>query len=393
MVFIRSVSQQTQATASTEQAVDSSHRVLNQASSFPSRPLRKTQAQNFGVGHAVSRRNAENLFSQPLVGQKRLRSEVGVNSSSPLNSDKGGSRMHRSASFQERLLSLRNGVTLVYDRRHTSVKNTRLRSTSDLSSLPPEVKQEGLLNLKLSGSAAITKLMLTEIKAMVGDHHQILICDLRREPHAVANDHSVTWTIPNNWLNIDRPLHEAIQDEDAKIQELRSVKPEKLIAVLHKDYKKELRRPEQKALLDPILHSEKELVESHGMQYVRFGVSDHLRPNDGEVDRFVEVMRKIPQDTWVHMHCKGGQGRTTTFMVLYDILRNGDQVSLRDIVERQKHLGFDYDVSSDGPKVERKQFRHERWQFIQAFYEFAKTKPLESTHSWSEWNAVHDARG
>lgn len=391
MVLTRSVSQQTQAMAAPAQVVDSSNGVLSKACSFSSRPLRQTQTPNPRMGHPVSRRHATKLSPIPLSGQKRGRSDEGDNVFRPdSEAAPAGSSMRalRSTRLQERLSSLQNDVTIVYDRRHSSFKNTRLRGTSDLSFLPPKANQEGLSDLKLSGSAAITVSLLKAIKAIVGDHQKVLICDLRREPHAVANDHSITWTIPNNWLNLDRPLHEAVQDEQTRIHAIRSTQPEQLTAVLHKDYKKELLRPEKKTLVEPRVYSEQEIVESYGMWYARFGVSDHLRPNDAEVDRFLDVMQQMPKDTWVHMHCKGGQGRTTTFMVLYDILRNVGKVSLLDIVNRQKHLGFDYDVSSEGLKNDRKQFRQDRWAFIRDFYEFAKTKPLETNQSWSEWKAA-----
>ena len=36
-----------------------------------------------------------------------------------------------------------------------------------------------------------------------------------------------------------------------------------------------------------------------------------------------------------HFHCKEGIGRTTTFMIMYDIMKNYKEVSLNDIIKRQ----------------------------------------------------------
>lgn len=357
--------------------------ILRNGRSFTSTPLQRTVSQIQNGGEGVSRRDATPFSSSSLIGQKRSSEEL-----EQCGSDSDVSvRSARYQKHQDAHVALFDNVTIVYDRRHTAVKNTRLRSTSEISSLPMSVNRTGLLDLKLSGSAAITFSLLKEIREMVGENQQVLIIDLRREPHAVANDHSITWTIPNNWLNIDRPLHLAVRDEKERIHQVRSKNPPQLVAVLHKDYKKELNRPEKKNLIKPKVYSEQEAVESQGMIYARLGVSDHLRPKDLEVDHFLDVVRQMPKDTWVHMHCKGGQGRTTTFMVLYDILRNSGRVSLLDIIKRQKHLGFDYDVSSEGLKDERKQFRRDRWAFIQEFYDFAKTSPLKSFQSWSAWKS------
>ena len=46
--------------------------------------------------------------------------------------------------------------------------------------------------------------------------------------------------------------------------------------------------------------------------------------------------------------------RTTTFMVLYDMLRNATRVSLEDIVSRQKILSHGYDVLQPAERGNRK---------------------------------------
>jgi len=84
-------------------------------------------------------------------------------------------------------------------------------------------------------------------------------------------------------------------------------------------------------------------------------VTDHVRPLDDAVDRFILAVRALPDGAWTHFHCEAGLGRTTTFMVLYDMLRNANRVSLEDIVRRQKILSHGYDVlQPDEPETGRR---------------------------------------
>src|SRR5262245_16180145 len=58
------------------------------------------------------------------------------------------------------------------------------------------------------------------------------------------------------------------------------------------------------------------------VQYLRIPVTDHCAPSDTAVDKLCglrDEARKDPR-SWVHFHCHGGDGRTTTFLTLYDPL-------------------------------------------------------------------------
>jgi protein-tyrosine phosphatase len=109
---------------------------------------------------------------------------------------------------------------------------------------------------------------------------------------------------------------------------------------------------------------------------VRITVTDHARPLDEAVDRFILAVRALPENGWAHFHCEAGRGRTTTFMALYDMLRNANRVSLEDIACREQLLGYDYDVLCPvGPESWKAPYSVDRIAFVRAVYNYARANP------------------
>jgi hypothetical protein len=86
--------------------------------------------------------------------------------------------------------------------------------------------------------------------------------------------------------------------------------------------------------------------------YVRIPVIDHCWPSEDAANRFIELCRKIGPADWVHFHCHGGDGRTTTFLAMYDMVcwarrATSEFPSLEDFAERECHL-FEYCLDPDG---------------------------------------------
>ncbi|QDK37095.1 tyrosine-protein phosphatase [Bdellovibrio sp. NC01] len=265
----------------------------------------------------------------------------------------------------------------------TSLKNT-VAKTSFMSKPQPtepvepvfDEKYEGskLVNyrkndaLHMSGSSMFNPKNVKELaKPAKKMKAPLYIFDLRQESHGFINDKPVTWQAPNDWANADLTHTEVLQRE-------------------------------RRLLLDTgigtkfagqtvqSIETEESVVRSRGYEYVRLTVTDHLRPDDGEVDRFIEAVRALPEKNWVHFHCRAGKGRTTTFMVMYDMLRNAKTDSLEDIVNRNAKLSDEYDVL-DVPAQDnwKYQYQKERAQFIRDFYNYAKAHPNGSDVLWTDW--------
>lgn len=248
----------------------------------------------------------------------------------------------------------------------------------------------GLSDLRASGSGEFTpeglKLMLTRTRGPV------TVFDLRQETHIVVNDLPVSWYASRDWANVGRSQSAIEADEAARVQ---SLKPGSEIDIRPGEPVKKGRAtsstPQRVAV--ERASTERDIVGAAGASYVRLTVTDHARPLDDEVDRFVLAVRALPENAWAHFHCEAGRGRTTTFMVLYDMLRNATRVSLEDIVRRQKILGYDYDVLHPSePGDWKAPYTADRTAFVRAFFDYARANPNGLPQLWGEWRTA-DAQG
>jgi hypothetical protein len=241
----------------------------------------------------------------------------------------------------------------------------------------------GLADLHTSGSGEFTADTLKLLMART--HGPVTVFDLRQETHIFVNGLPVSWFATNDWANVGRGQAAIETDESARVQSLKpgseiAVHPGEAVKKAGADSATPQRVTVERASI------ERDIVEAGGAHYVRIMVTDHTRPLDDEVDRFILAVRELPLDGWAHFHCEAGRGRTTTFMVLYDMLRNAAHLSLADIVRRQKLLGYDYDVLRPAePGNWKAPYTDDRIAFVRAFYDYARANLSGQPKLWSEW--------
>jgi Inositol hexakisphosphate len=244
------------------------------------------------------------------------------------------------------------------------------------------VALENLSALNISGSCQYSEVQLENVVKRIGaDKFTVYLVDLRQESHVFINGTPVSWYAVNDWANVGRSLEWIEDDENLHLIRLvaaRSV----IVSTLVKE------KEGQFSTKDPVtvdvqdVTTEMGLAHQLGVDYFRIPVSDHCRPTDGMVDRFVTFVRGLEANAWLHFHCHGGDGRTTTFMTLYDMIRNARNLPFQDIAARQSVIG-EYDLfkgSSETYKL--------RTEFITAFYAYVREGGYEST-SWTEWVKTH----
>ncbi len=228
----------------------------------------------------------------------------------------------------------------------------------------------GLDELNISGSSQFTRQGLAEMRERIPGKN-IIMLDLREESHFYGDDRVYSWRNHQNNVN-----------KGVTPEELHKKEAEVLEALTRNDGTATLRP--RKAI------TEEELCRESGIGYMRIPVTDHLKPEDRDVDQFVDFVRTMPKDAWLNFHCKAGMGRTTTFMAMYDMMHNAGRVSANDIGRRQFLLGG---VDLLGDKPARDEYRkiagEQRKNFAHQFYQYClENKESNFAVNWSEWKAA-----
>ncbi len=236
--------------------------------------------------------------------------------------------------------------------------------------------------LRFSGSGQFSpyhfKNILQQLKIQNG-----YFIDFRQESHGFIDEHAISWYGKNNAANKDYNLEDIVKIE-RKL--LKAVKKKSEVTV----YQRTKHRSKLKLIPQSVLTlhtvSEKDFLEKRGFKYVRFPIQDGKLPSDHEIDAFISFVQQLPKGTWVHFHCRSGRGRTTLFMLLYDIMHNAHHASLSQIRQRHTHndQGFLFDKISR--RAATNALNHKRRLLMKQFYNFSQANTI-SQLKWSGWCA------
>ena len=98
----------------------------------------------------------------------------------------------------------------------------------------------------------------------------------------------------------------------------------------------------------------------------------------------------LPDNAWLHIHCSAGKGRTTTFLALYDMMRNPG-VGMKDVAVRQAALGTMYVLKGGNGSAWHSPYDDERAAMIPYLYEYVQAN-YESGFEKS-WSAYRQETG
>jgi protein tyrosine phosphatase (PTP) superfamily phosphohydrolase (DUF442 family) len=242
---------------------------------------------------------------------------------------------------------------------------------------------EGLAELHASGSSQFDLPQLEALLDRIGSKKgvPVYLVDLRQESHVFLNGTAVSWYADKDWSNVGRSL--AWIEGDERLKLIRLVAGRTAMAgTIVKSSNGEVSASDPVAVEITDATTESGLATQFNVEYRRIPVPDHCRPTDDMVQDFVTFVGALPDQAWVHFHCHGGDGRTTTFLALYDMIRNASRVSLDDIVARQSMLGQYKLFGGDGSGW-RATVEAARTRFIKDFYQYARLGYPRM--SWLEW--------
>ena len=241
---------------------------------------------------------------------------------------------------------------------------------------------QGLDSLHISGSAQYSEPQFRELAGQLralaaGD--PVYVIDLRQESHAFLNGNAVSYYGNDNQQNIGMKLPQVEADEEMRFRPMQGTTQ----TVYKSTSRKESSRRD--IAVENVM-TERELAESEGFGYLRLCCTDHEWPDADQIDRFIEFVRGIDMNhVWLHFHCYAGQGRTSTFMSIYDMMKNPD-VTVEDVVLRQAMAGGKYLLYSDGSTVEDLRRHTEKARNIRLMYEYIQENRAGNYEiPWSVW--------
>lgn len=189
------------------------------------------------------------------------------------------------------------------------------------------------LKMSASGQPSTSGLLLLYQELQKHTNGNIYIVDLREESHGFANGFAVSYYTNKNLANFFKPRN---QIEDIEIELLTDMLDKKIDLLPLGNEDKKLFKPIN--VLVKNVETERQKADELGFIYVRFPVTDMFFPTPDIVEQFINFVSSLRERDWVHFHCQAGQGRTTTFTVMYEILKNPEK-TLEDICKEQAAKG------------------------------------------------------
>lgn len=212
------------------------------------------------------------------------------------------------------------------------------------------------------------------------DKPQVIIVDLREESHGFLNGNAVSWYSFHNWINLGEDRDSVIQDEKQRINDL--AKNAFKFVFKHKQY--------PFPVLVRSVQTEEELAYSLNADYYRLPISDHVKPSDKTVDEFVEFIKHLPKESWLHFHCSAGKGRTSTMLTMLDMMQRPHEFSFDQFINRQVLFGGINLLEANPEKDWKLSYLRARAHYLEVFLRYCKEQSPSFEQPWSVWKRIHE---
>ncbi len=281
---------------------------------------------------------------------------------------------------------------LVQDSKSKLSSLTWLRDVSSIGKVY-QGNTMGIHDLYISGSEEPSEKGWLEIADYIKKNKPksdkpVIVLDLRQESHGYLNGKAITIADYYNWLNLGKSNHQSSSDQETWLDTVRSRKKVSDVITIQQFLAKDYSHGKSLAVL--AVKNEEYYVNKLGFKYHRLFISDHRAPRDSEVDSFISIVKSQSKKSWFHVHCRGGKGRTSTILAMFDMLKNADKVSFAEIINRQASISPFYnlfDINRRDPFLTP--YYEQRIIFLNHFYEYARQALMGYTGTWSEWKTLN----
>lgn len=240
-------------------------------------------------------------------------------------------------------------------------------------------------HLRASGSGQFSEGGLERLLNTIPSRN-IVFVDLRQESHGFLNGMSVSWFAPKNWSNIGLDVSAIAQDEKNRLAALLPLEEVIVHHVRSKGKGGVIEKAYPLSVVPYEVLTEAELLEKKGLRYLRLPVLDHRPPSHETIDAWLHFARQLPEETWLHFHCASGKGRTTLFLVLWDMMHHAKTLSFEGLVKRN-HATGGIDLTHIPPLGKRdwdREYLIQRFEFLKEFYIYCHEQE-DFTLAWTKW--------
>jgi hypothetical protein len=244
----------------------------------------------------------------------------------------------------------------------------------------PIPSRDGLSDIRISGSSQFGRrglnFIVERVMAAGADRANIVVCDLRGEPHMILNGFPVSWYNKGDKIGANLP---PVQSDELNRRYVQSIANHTDVTVYDVHAKEDGLPTHMTGKQVPVLSIQTEEMLVHRefhLGYQRVPITDHERPEISDADMLVSFYQSTTPSTWWHFHCAGGMGRTTTAMVVIDMMRNRHRfphLTLEDFLLRHYLIGGAnlYRLDDSPEKLWKLDDAKDRVAFLDLVYQYA----------------------